>query len=276
MNVVEIDHLFKAYETGKPVLEDVNLAIAEGEFTVFLGPSGCGKTTLLKMINKLIPVSEGTIYVKGKKLSEWDTIELRRSIGYVIQQVGLFPHLTVEKNIGYVPSIRKEKRVDYRERVEELVELVGLSRADLDRYPYELSGGQAQRVGVARALAADPDIILMDEPFGAVDEITRKHLQDELLRIHRALKKTILFVTHDIGEAIRLADRIVLFHEGRIEQAGTPEEIVFSPESDYVRSFFGVKGFRESLDEGRLSQLYEAVLNKELTIEEIWKDAQGR
>ena len=275
MNIIEIRNLDKSYDGINPVLTDITLDIKEGEFAVLVGPSGCGKTTLLKMINKLIPLSDGFIRIHGRLLSEWDTIELRRSIGYVIQQIGLFPHLSVRANIGFVPSISGEKREHYMKRVTDLIRLVGLSETDLDRFPHELSGGQAQRIGVARALAAEPAIILMDEPFGAVDEITRRKLQDELKTIHQTLKKTILFVTHDIGEAIRLADKIVLFNEGRIEQAGTPEDMVFRPANEYVRSFFGVKGFKESPDENELMTLYEAILSGKMTMAEVLERCQA-
>lgn len=271
MSVIEILSLRKSYDSKTDVLKDVSFSIEEGELTVFVGPSGCGKTTLLKMINKLIPVSDGTIYVKGKKLSEWNTIELRRQIGYVIQQVGLMPHMTIERNIGFVPSLMKMNKELYKKDVESLTELVGLTKDILKRHPNQLSGGQAQRVGVARALAANPDIILMDEPFGAVDEITRRNLQEELKNLHKKLKKTILFVTHDIGEAIRLADKIVLFNEGMIEQIGTPKEIVFHPKSEYVKSFFGIKGFKESIDEGLLQSIYDDILNGKKTLTDLFK-----
>jgi osmoprotectant transport system ATP-binding protein len=272
MEIIRIEHLSKAYVNNTYVLDDISLTIHSGEFVVLVGPSGCGKTTLLKMINKLIPLSSGTIFYEGKKLSEWDTIELRRNIGYVIQQVGLFPHMNIEKNIGYVPSIQGLKAQDYHSRVVELIKLVGLEEADLKKFPNEISGGQAQRIGVARALAANPDMILMDEPFGAVDEITRRNLQEEIKHIHQSLKKTILFVTHDIGEAIRLADRIILFNNGKIEQMGKPEEIVFKPKTDFVKSFFGARALKESLDEEKLENYYEDILSGKADISDFLCD----
>ncbi|MCF7932577.1 MAG: ABC transporter ATP-binding protein [Acholeplasmataceae bacterium] len=266
MEVIKVDHLYKAYSKDNSVLKDVSFTVYEGEFIVLLGASGCGKTTMLKMINKLIPVSSGRIYVEGKLLSDWDTIELRRAIGYVIQHIGLFPHMTIEKNLTYVLSIKGCTKEMCHARALDLVSLVGLEEKELKKYPRQLSGGQAQRIGVARALAADPDIILMDEPFGAVDEITRRYLQDEMKTIHRKLRKTIMFVTHDIEEALRLADRIILFNDGQIEQIGTPDEMIFHPKTTYVKDFFGLKGFKASLPEAKLQALYEDVLlgNKRL------------
>lgn len=269
--VVEIKHVSKGYEQEQVVLNDLSLSVEEGEFITILGPSGCGKTTLLKMINKLIPFDKGDIIVKGKLLKDWDTIELRRSIGYVIQQIGLFPHMTIEDNIGYVLSLEGIKREDRRERAEALVELVGLEKEMLSRYPSELSGGQKQRVGVARALAADPDIILMDEPFGAVDEIARTALQDELLKLQKSLNKTILFVTHDIQEAIKLGSRIVLMNNGTIEQMGTSEALLFKPASQFVREFIGLKGFKSVLDDKILNQVYDDVVSEKVGMETLYK-----
>jgi len=191
--IVEITNISKQYNALEKVLTNLNLSIEEGEFITILGPSGCGKTTLLKIINKLIPIDEGDVFVKGKSIKEWDTIELRRNIGYVIQQIGLFPHMTIEDNIGYVLSLQGVNKAARKKRAEELIQLMGLSVDLLTRYPDALSGGQRQRIGVARALASDPDIILMDEPFGAVDEIARTLLQDELLKLQKRLQKTILY-----------------------------------------------------------------------------------
>lgn len=255
--IVELKNVSKKYDDEKYVLKNLNLAIGEGEFITILGPSGCGKTTLLKLINKLIPFNEGEILVKDKDISNWDTINLRRSIGYVIQQIGLFPHMTIEDNIGYVLSLKKENKDIIKDRVVELMEIIGLDLNLLQKHPYELSGGQKQRVGVARALAADPEIILMDEPFGAVDEIARTSLQDELLKLQKKLEKTILFVTHDIGEAIKLGDRIVLMNNGNIEQIGSKEELIFKPKSKFVKDFIGMKGFKSILDEKKLEEMYE-------------------
>lgn len=269
MAVIKISDVSKEYEQGKPVLKNINFEISEGEFVVLLGASGCGKTTMLKMINKLIPVTSGTIEVNHIDIQNWNKIKLRTSIGYVIQQIGLFPHMTIEQNIAYVPRIKKMKKVDYSKKIKELIQLVGLGEADLNRYPYELSGGQKQRIGVARALAADPNIILMDEPFGAVDEITRRHLQGELKKIHQELQKTILFVTHDIEEALKLATKIILFHDGKIDQIGTPDEMVFKPKTEYVKNFFGLKGFKASLNEKELEKAYRAILCNEMKLDEV-------
>lgn len=258
--VVDIRNVSKQYDGGELVLKNLSLSVEEGEFITILGPSGCGKTTLMKIINKLIDFDQGDVMVKGKSIKAWDTIELRRSIGYVIQQIGLFPHMTIEDNIGYVQSLKGISREERRGRVEMLVALVGLETGMLQRYPSELSGGQKQRIGVARALAADPDIILMDEPFGAVDEIARTLLQDEFLKLQKRLNKTIFFVTHDIQEALKLGSRIVLMNDGRIEQVGTKEELLFKPASRFVKDFIGLKGFKSILDDGTLSQVYEKVI----------------
>jgi osmoprotectant transport system ATP-binding protein len=246
----------KTYPNGKKAISNLNLEINEGHTTTLIGPSGCGKTTLLKMINGLIPATKGYIYIEGKLLSDWDIIDLRRQIGYVIQQVGLFPHLNIEKNISYVLKIMGVDKKKQRERAEELIELVGLELNSLNKYPRELSGGQQQRVGVARALAADPRIILMDEPFGAIDEITRKTLQNELLNLQEKLKKTIVFVTHDIEEAMKLGDKIVLLKDGRLEQKDNPKEIFFNPKTDFVKEFFGIKNFSSFMN---ITSIKEAI-----------------
>lgn len=269
--IVEVKHISKQYSSEVIVLDDLSLSVEEGEFITILGPSGCGKTTLLKMINKLIEFDQGDIKVKGKSINDWDTIELRRSIGYVIQQIGLFPHMTIEDNISYVLSIEGVAKDIRSSKAEELVELVGLTKEMLSRYPSELSGGQKQRVGVARALAADPDVILMDEPFGAVDEIARTQLQDELLKLQKRLNKTIFFVTHDIGEALKLGSRIVLLNEGKIEQVGSKEELLFNPASQFVRDFIGLKGFKSVLDDDILSSVYEHVVDNKTNMEEVYE-----
>lgn len=260
MAIVRFRNVSKAYEEGKKVIDDLSLDIQEGEFLTLLGPSGCGKTTLLKMINKLIDPNEGTIEANDKALRDWDTVELRRSIGYVIQSIGLFPHMSIEKNIRYVLDIQNMNDAQSKIRAEELVELVGLDRSFLHKRPSELSGGQKQRVGVARALAADPDIILMDEPFGAVDEIVRSMLQDELKKLQKDLNKTIVFVTHDIHEAMKLGTRIALMNNGKLEQIGTKEELIFEPRTEFVKAFLGMKGFQSILDNKVLEELYESAL----------------
>ncbi len=248
MPIIRFEKINKSYETGKPVIRDLSLDILEGEFVTFLGPSGCGKTTLLKLVNRLIEPDSGKIYVEGRNIREWDKIGLRRRIGYVIQKIGLFPHLTVGDNIGYVLNLTGADKGLREKRALEMIELVGMDESFLARYPRELSGGQRQRIGLARALAADPDIILMDEALGAVDEISRRVLQDELLNIYQKLKKTIVFVTHDIQEAIKLGSRIVLINDGEVVQAGTREEMIFSPKNSFVEDFFGLKNFTSYLN----------------------------
>jgi len=274
MALIEFVDVEKSYKSSSKVIDKINLKINEGELITILGPSGCGKTTLVKMVNKLIIPDAGVIKIKGKNINQWDTIELRRSIGYVIQQIGLFPHLTVEENIVYVLSLLKVNKNIRKNRAKELIQLVGLEEDYLSRYPRELSGGQRQRVGVARALAADPDIILMDEPFGAVDEIARTSLQDELIEIHKRLNKTILLVTHDIEEALKLGSKIILLNQGQIEQIGTREELIFNPASNFVREFFGLKGFKASLDEAAIGQIYDKVLKNKMDIDNIYMELE--
>lgn len=233
--IIRFEHVTKLY--GKrEILNNFDLDIQKGEFLTIIGSSGSGKTTVLKLINGLQSPTYGTIYVDGKDISKENQTLLRRNIGYVIQGIGLFPHMTVRKNIAYVPSLlnhRDKERT--RKAVEHLIQVMGLEQDMLDRYPSELSGGQRQRVGIARALAANPDILLMDEPFGAVDEITRKMLQNEILRIHHELGVTIVFITHDIKEALKLGTRVIVMNKGNIEQSGTPAEIEQSPATPFVR-----------------------------------------
>src|SRR5690554_2474865 len=221
-------------------VRDVTLHVPAGELVVLIGPSGSGKTTCLKMINRLIEPSEGKVLVNGIDVAQTDPQSLRRGMGYVIQSVGLFPHLTVKQNVQVVPSLLGWSERRSAARAEELLESVGLDPAGYaNRYPRELSGGQQQRVGVARALAVDPPILLMDEPFGAVDPLTRERLQDEFLELQRRLRKTVVFVTHDMKEAVKLADRICLMNNGRIEQYDTPEELLRKPRNRFVRQFVG-------------------------------------
>ncbi len=257
MDIIRFDAVGHAYQPGVPVVENLNLYIEKGEFVTLIGPSGCGKTTILKMVNALIQPTAGEVYVHGRPLSEWDPIALRRKIGYVIQQIGLFPHLTISENITYVLELEGVSKKAQRERAKELMDLIGLEHEYLDRHPRELSGGQKQRVGVARALAADPEIILMDEPFGAVDEISRRSLQEEIVALHQKLKKTILFVTHDIEEAFRLGTWIILFKEGEIEQQGRKEDLIFRPATPFVESFFGLKNFVSYLTLTKVSELMD-------------------
>jgi osmoprotectant transport system ATP-binding protein len=216
---------------------------------ILIGPSGCGKTTTMKMINRLIEPSSGNIYIEGEDAGKLDPVELRRNIGYVIQQIGLFPHMTIGQNIALVPKLKKWDEKRKTERVEELLQLVGLPPEQYrDRYPNELSGGQQQRVGVARALAADPPIILMDEPFGALDPITREQLQDELLQLQSELQKTIVFVTHDIDEALKLGSRIAIMRDGKIVQLGSPDSLLRAPADGFVREFLGKERLLQSPD----------------------------
>lgn len=235
--MILFDKVSKKYGE-KEAIKQVDFEVKEGEFLVLIGPSGCGKTTMLKMMNRLIPLTTGTIYINGKRISDYNINELRWNIGYVLQQIALFPHLTIEENIAIVPELKKWKRSRINERIKELMALAGLDYSTYkDRLPEELSGGQQQRIGVIRALAADPDILLMDEPFSALDPISRVKLQDELITIQKQIKKTVVFVTHDIQEALKLADRICLLNEGEVVQIGTPEEIVNYPKNDFVAEF---------------------------------------
>jgi osmoprotectant transport system ATP-binding protein len=213
--VIKLDKVTKVYPDGTEAVKEVSFEVDKGELCVLLGTSGCGKTTTMKMINLLIPITEGRIYIDGVDNTKMDENELRRNIGYAIQEIGLFPHMTVRQNIETVPVLKGWTKAERSKRAEELLELVGMDSSEfMDKYPSELSGGQCQRVGVARALGADPPILLMDEPFGAIDPITRVRLQDEFLKIQREIKKTIIFVTHDIYEAIKMGDKIALMNEG--------------------------------------------------------------
>ena len=224
---------------GKPAVDGVSLRIEAGAFCVLVGPSGCGKSTMLRMINAMIAPDAGAVEIGGRDVASLDAIALRRSIGYVIQSVGLFPHWTVAANIGAVPQLLGWDKSKIAGRVEEIADALQIDPSQLPRYPRELSGGQQQRVGVARALAADPGIMLMDEPFAALDPVSRAALQNELRRLHAASGKTIVFVTHDMNEALRLASQIVVMNAGRIVQAGDPAAILLRPEGDFVRGFLG-------------------------------------
>jgi osmoprotectant transport system ATP-binding protein len=255
---IRLDGVTKRY-TGhdRPAVDDVTLEIAAGEMVMFVGPSGCGKTTLLKMINRLIEPTSGRIHLDGEDVTDQDPDRLRRRIGYVIQAGGLFPHMTIGTNVAMVPRMLGWEKRRTAERVDELLDLVGLDPAVYrDRYPRELSGGQQQRIGVARALAADPPVLLMDEPFGAVDPITRQRLQDELLRIQEELGKTIVFVTHDFDEAVKLGDRIVVFDVGaRVVQYDTPDRILAEPAEEYVADFVGAGATLKQLTLTRVSDV---------------------
>ncbi len=234
-SIISFQNVTKGYGEHT-ILHNLNLNIRKGEFLTVIGSSGSGKTTLLKLVNGLLKPDGGSIFIAGKDISHENLTLLRRNIGYVIQGIGLFPHMTVRKNIAYVPSLQnhQDKKHTYK-AVEQLIRVVGLEQEMLERYPSELSGGQQQRIGIARALAANPDILLMDEPFGAVDEITRKMLQSEITRIHQELEVTIIFITHDIREALTLGTRVLVMKDGHIEQDGTPEEICQHPKTEFVK-----------------------------------------
>jgi osmoprotectant transport system ATP-binding protein len=238
---IVFDHVTKRYAgRDTAAVDDLSFEIPAGAFCVLVGPSGGGKTTALKMVNRLIPFDSGEIRIDGRSIYDLPLIDLRRGIGYVIQQIGLFPHMTVGENIGTVPRLLGWPKGKIGARSLELLELVGLEEADGKRYPSQLSGGQRQRVGLARALAADPPLLLMDEPFGALDPITRFRLQTELLRLHREVGKTVIFVTHDVDEAIRMGDRIAILREGGVlAQYDTPDAILAHPADDFVKQFIG-------------------------------------
>ncbi|SCI41499.1 MULTISPECIES: ATP-binding cassette domain-containing protein [unclassified Romboutsia] len=232
---IEFKNIKKVYK-DKVILENFNLSIMKGEFLSVVGSSGCGKTTLLKMVNGLITPDKGKVFVHGKCTQDVDIIELRRNIGYAIQGSVLFPHMSIEDNISYVPNLwNKRDKNKTKEAVKKWIKIVGLDEELLKRYPNELSGGQQQRVGIARALAASPDILLMDEPFGAVDEITRSSLQDEIIRIQKEENITIIFITHDIREALKLGSKVLVMDKGGIQQFGTPSEILNNPKNDFVK-----------------------------------------
>lgn len=249
---IEYRHVKKAYGE-KVVLSDLSLRVRRGEFVTIVGSSGCGKTTALKMVNRLVEPTSGDVLVNGASVRDVDPIELRRNIGYAIQGSVLFPHMTVEENVSYVPNLHNRGDRRRTERaVRKWMGIVGLPDELLERYPAELSGGQQQRVGIARALAASPDILLMDEPFGAVDEITRGQLQVEIARIHKECGITILFVTHDIGEALRLGTRVLVMDAGSIQQYATPAEILAQPANDFVARLVARQRHACDLDDSRL------------------------
>lgn len=257
--MITLEHVTKIFRSGGAdvrAVDDVSFQVAEGELAVLIGPSGSGKTTTMRMINRLEDASSGKISVNGTDIRSMNLVELRRHIGYVIQQGGLFPHFTVSDNVSVVPKLLGWSKARRRARAEELLQLVGLDpKLFADRYPRQLSGGQQQRVGVARALAADAPLILMDEPFGAVDPITRNQLQRWLRQIQKDVKKTIVFVTHDINEAFLLGDRVILMRDGRVEQNGTPAELLRHPASDFVREFIGDEFALQALEHTYIAEL---------------------
>ncbi len=261
--MIELKNVSKSFDRKSKVIENLNLKINRGELVVLIGESGCGKTTTMKMLNLLTKPTSGEILIENENIIDKNIIELRRNIGYVIQKVGLFPHMTVGENIELVPKLKKWDKEARREKAFELLELVDLSPEDYYyRYPSELSGGQQQRIGIARALAADPHIILMDEPFSALDPLTREMLQDELLKIQEELSKTIVFVTHDMDEALKIADKIAVMQGGKILQYDTPEEILRNPKTEYVEYFIGKE---------RLWKTPEMVLAKDIMKKKFFK-----
>ena len=238
--MIELKNVTKSFDGKNKVVKNLNLKIKKGEFVVLIGESGCGKTTTMKMINLLEKPTKGDIFIDGENVKGQDLMELRRNIGYVIQKVGLFPHMTIGENIELVPTLKKWSKEEKKARAFELLELMDLPAEDFYyRYPSELSGGQQQRIGIARALAVNPEIILMDEPFSALDPITREKLQDEMTNLQEELGKTIVFVTHDMDEALKLADKIAVIKDGEVIQFDTPEEILKNPKNDFVEYFFG-------------------------------------
>ncbi|MCI0508704.1 osmoprotectant transport system ATP-binding protein [Chromohalobacter marismortui] len=241
--MIRLDNLTKVFDTPKGAVtaaDHISMEVPSGEICILLGPSGCGKTTTLKMINRIIRPTSGKVFINGEDTTSLDTQDLRRNIGYVIQQIGLFPNMTIEENITVVPKLLGWDKARYRERAREMMHMIALEPdAFLKRYPSELSGGQQQRIGVARALAADPPVMLMDEPFGAIDPINRAVIQDEFLKMQQDLKKTIMFVSHDIDEAIKMGDRIAIFRAGKLVQYSEPDELLAAPKNDFVESFLG-------------------------------------
>lgn len=241
--VIQFNHVSKAYEDGMKAVDSLHLEIKKGEFFVLIGPSGCGKTTTMKMINRLIETTEGSILIDGKDIQQYNINELRWNIGYVLQQIALFPHMTIAENIAVVPEMRKWSKEKIKARVDELLQMVGLD-PDVyrDRMPDELSGGQKQRVGVVRALAANPKIVLMDEPFSALDPLSREQLQKDIVQLQKKIQKTIVFVTHDMQEALSLGDHICIMKEGKVVQLDTPEGIIHNPKNEFVEEFIGNRG----------------------------------
>ncbi len=263
--MIRLDRVTKKYPGNIVAVDDVSLEIQKGETFVLVGTSGCGKTTTMKLINRLVDLTSGTILLDGEDIRSMDSYSLRRAIGYVIQNVGLFPHFTIERNVGVVPELIGWEKNKIRKRVGELLDMVGLDPEQFAfRYPNELSGGQQQRIGVARALAADPDVILMDEPFGALDPITRETLQDELSPLWDQLDKTVVFVTHDIFEAVKIGDRIGVMNKGQILQSGKPGDVIKNPKNEVVASFFAQHRFQLELLTTRIEHIVKSYDEKHL------------
>lgn len=273
--MIKINNVTKKYGEFTAV-NNLSLTVSEAEFLVVLGPSGCGKSTLLRLINKMIPRDSGDIEVDGNNIDNIKGDDLRKTIGYVIQSIGLFPHMDVKRNIATVPHLLKWNESKITQRVDEMLDLVGLDPNQYkNKKPFELSGGEAQRIGVARAIASDPDILLMDEPFGAVDPINRLRLQKEFRKIQRKLRKTVVFVTHDIDEALLLSDRICIMNQGEIVQLDTPERIVLNPKNDFVKDFFKGEGIltilsrKPAVDYAESTILNEEPLDEDATLREV-------
>lgn len=245
--LIELKNVCKVYDDGFEALKDINLTFDEGKINVLIGPSGCGKTTTMKMLNKLVEHTSGTITIDGEDINKINPIELRRKMGYVIQSIGLFPHMKIYDNVATVPKLLKWDKQRIDKKVVELLEMVNLDPDTYqNRYPSELSGGQQQRIGVIRALAAEPSTILMDEPFSALDPISREQLQDELVRLQKEINKTIIFVTHDMDEAIKIANQIILMKDGEVVQKGAPDEILANPANDFVEKFIGPERLQQA------------------------------
>lgn len=262
--MIEFKNVYKRYKGGNDVLKDINLTCEKGEITVFIGPSGCGKTTTMKLINRLIEPTKGNILINGKDTNEINPVELRRDIGYVIQNVGLFPHMNIARNVAAVPNLLKWDKEKTKSRSDELLRMVNLEPEQYrSRYPSELSGGQQQRVGVIRALAAEPEVILMDEPFSALDPISREQLQEELIQLQEEINKTIVFVTHDMDEALKIADKIVMMKDGEIIQAASPEQMLRKPANEFVKDFIGKKRLKQVTD---VPVVEEVMIKKPATI----------
>ncbi|KIL52930.1 ABC transporter ATP-binding protein [Jeotgalibacillus campisalis] len=258
--MITFNQVTKKYSSEKTAVKDVDFTVDEGKIVVLLGPSGCGKTTLLRMVNRLESITEGSIVIDNENSMDLDAIELRRKIGYVIQSNGLFPNMTIEENVMIVTDLLGWNKKKKKERFNYLMKLIGLDpKIYGKRYPHELSGGQQQRIGVVRALAADPPVMLMDEPFGALDPIIREKIQDEFLQIQREVKKTILFVSHDIDEAIKMADKIMLLRDGEIMQYDTPSKMLSHPENEFVNQFFGKDRAIKSLSLHTVRNLQEVI-----------------
>lgn len=256
----------KIYDDGFQALKNIDLQFEKGKINVLIGPSGCGKTTTMKLLNRLVDFSAGQIQIDGKNIKQFNPIELRRQMGFVIQNIGLFPHMTIYNNVATVPKLLKWDKEKIRKRVIELLEMVNLDPDTyMNRYPSELSGGQQQRIGVIRALAAEPSTILMDEPFSALDPISREQLQDELLRLQSEINKTIIFVTHDMDEAIKIADQIILMKDGTVVQKGSPEEILTNPANNFVKEFIGEKRLGKNQDLSQI-QVSEYIQNDSISI----------